>query len=90
MKFIISNLVLIIALVFVFPFQSKAITKKSSNYEVKDEQNWLSSHSEPEPSYLPGDPGIPEAPIDTHMLFLLAATLVYGFILFKKEKRLKL
>jgi len=92
MKFIISNLVLIIALVFVFPFQSKAITNNSANYEVKDEQNWLSSHSEPEPepSYLPGDPGIPEAPIDTHMLFLLAAALLYGFVLYRKEKRLKL
>ncbi len=92
MKFTMSNLLLIIALVFVFPFQSKAITNNSSNYEVKDEHIWLSSHSEPEPepSYLPGDPGIPEAPLDNNMYFLIAASLVYGFVLFRKEKRLKL
>jgi hypothetical protein len=92
MKFIISNLLLIIAFIFVMPFHSKAFTNSASNNEVKDEQNWLSSHSEPEPepSYLPGDPGIPEAPLDNNMYFLIAASLVYGFVLFRKEKRLKL
>lgn len=90
MKFTMSNLVLIIAFIFVMPFHSKAFTNSASNNEVKDEHIWLSSHSEPEPAYLPSDPGIPEAPLDNNMYFLIAASLVYGFVLFRKEKRLKL
>jgi hypothetical protein len=42
------------------------------------------------PLYSPSDPADPNAPIDTNMYFLLAAALIYGFVLFRKEKRLKL
>jgi hypothetical protein len=38
----------------------------------------------------PFNPPDPNAPIDTNMYFLIAASLVYGFVLFRKEKRLKL
>jgi len=38
----------------------------------------------------PNDPADPNAPIDTNMIFLLAAALLYGFVLFRKEQRLKL
>jgi hypothetical protein len=42
------------------------------------------------PLYSPSDPADPNAPIDTNIYILLAAVLVYGFVLFRKEKRLKL
>jgi hypothetical protein len=45
---------------------------------------------EPGPLYSPSDPADPNVPIDTNLYFLLAAALVYGFVLFRKEKRLKL
>jgi hypothetical protein len=39
--------------------------------------------------YSPSDPADPNAPIDKNMYFLLAAALLYGFVLLRKEKRLK-
>ena len=42
------------------------------------------------PLYSPSDPADPNAPIDKNMYFLLAAALIYGFVLLRKEKRLKL
>jgi len=42
------------------------------------------------PLYSPSDPADPNAPIDTNMYFLLAAALIYGFVLLRKENRLKL
>ena len=41
------------------------------------------------PLYSPSDPADPNVPIDTNLYFLLAAALIYGFVLLRKEKRLK-
>jgi hypothetical protein len=42
------------------------------------------------PLYSPSDPADPNVPIDTNLYFLLAAALLYGFVLYRKENRLKL
>ena len=63
---------------------------EQGNVQTNEQHVWQGISQEPETSSIGADPGIPEAPIDTNMYFLIVASLVYGFVLFRKEKRLKL
>lgn len=62
----------------------------TTNYNNYSYSTYSYTPIEPGPLYSPSDPADPNAPIDTNMYILLAAVLVYGFVLFRKEKRLKL
>lgn len=86
-----KNIVLIIFFAsFLFAIPNYAQVSTYANQEEQHDQLWQTANPEPGPSNLPGDPGIPEVPIDTNLYFLLAAALLYALILFRKEKRLKI
>ena len=65
------------------------------HYQTEDANSFKSFgdtyvSNETGPLYSPSDPADPNAPIDKNMYFLLAAALLYGFVLYRKENRLKL
>lgn len=80
MKRILRVSILIVSLFLVTSPSSQAAMNGDAVNELQNESSILNTNStpSPEPSYLPGDPGIPEAPIDSNVYVLLFAALCYG------------
>ena len=80
MKRILRVSILIVCLFLVTSPSSQAAMNGDAVNELQNESSILNTNStpSPEPSYLPGDPGIPEAPIDSNVYVLLFAALCYG------------
>ncbi len=80
MKRILRVSIFIVSLFLVTSPSSQAAMNGDAVNELQNESSILNTTStpSPEPSYLPGDPGIPEAPIDSNVYVLLFATLCYG------------
>ena len=80
MKRILRVSIFIVSLFLVTSPSSQAAMNGDAVNELQNESSFLytTSTPSPEPSYLPGDPGIPEAPIDSNVYVLLFAALCYG------------
>ena len=83
MKRILRVSIFIVSLFLVTSPSSQAAMNGDAVNELQNESSILnttttSTPPSPEPSYLPGDPGIPEAPIDSNVYVLLFAALCYG------------
>ncbi len=80
MKRILRVSIFIVSLFLVTSPSSQAAMNGDAVNELQNESSILNTTStpSPEPSYLPGDPGIPEAPIDSNVYVLLFAALCYG------------
>jgi hypothetical protein len=63
---------------------------EQGNVQTNEQHVWQGISQEPETSSIGANPGIPEAPIDSNLYILFIGSLIYGFVLFRKEKRLKL
>jgi hypothetical protein len=81
MKRILRVSIFIVSLFLVTSPSSQAAMNGDAVNELQNESSILYTTStlSPEPSYLPGDPGIPEAPIDNNLYVLFFAAIVYGF-----------
>lgn len=80
MKRILRVSIFIVSLFLVTSPSSQAAMYDNAFNEAQNDSSFLYTTStlSPEPSYLPGDPGIPEAPIDSNVYVLLFAALCYG------------
>lgn len=82
MKRILRVSIFIVSLFLVTSLSSQAAMNGDAVNELQNESSILTTNTtstpSPEPSYLPGDPGIPEAPIDSNVYVLLFAALCYG------------
>ena len=80
MKRILRVSIFIVSLFLVTSPSSQAAMNGDAVNELQNESSILNTTStpSPEPSYLPSDPGIPEAPIDSNVYVLLFAALCYG------------
>ena len=90
MKRILRVSIFIVSLFLVTSPSSQAAMNGDAVNELQNESSILYTTStlSPEPSYLPGDPGIPEAPIDNNLYVLFFAAIVYGFYQRKRLSRL--